>query len=213
VSIRVLVADDHPMFRDGLCAMLDGQPDMTIVATAGTGRGAIEAATEHQPDVAILDIRMPDGDGLMAATGIGRSSPNTRILVLTTFDGPDEVAGAIAAGAHGYLIKSASPDEIAHAVRSVAAGSTVLADDVLATLVSSTSSPGRRRFPELTDREITVLAALARGLSTDEAAGSLGLSTKTIRNNLASITAKLGVRDRTAAVLVARERGLGAEEL
>lgn len=117
MTTRVLIADDHPMFRDGLAAMLDGQPDMTVVATVGTGREAIAEAEALQPDVAVLDLRMPDGDGIAAAAAIRASSPATRILVLTSLDGSREVAAALNAGAHGYLVKSAAPDEIAHAVR------------------------------------------------------------------------------------------------
>jgi DNA-binding NarL/FixJ family response regulator len=208
MTISVLVADDHPMFRDGLSAMLDTQPDIQVVAQVGTGHAAITAATERRPNVAILDLRMPDGDGIGAAIGIRQASPDTRILVLTTFDGPDEVGAALAAGAHGYLIKSAAPGEIAQAVRAVAAGNAVLDDDILTRLAQGTASHGRQLFPELTHRETAVLAALARGLSTEAAGTALGLTPKTVRNYLASITAKLGVRDRTAAILVARDRGL-----
>ena len=208
MTIRVLVADDHPMFREGLAAMLNGQPDIAVVAQAATGREAVAAAAQAHPDVAVLDLRMPDGDGISAAVGVRRTSPETRVLVLTTFDGPADVSAALAAGAHGYLVKSAAPDEIAHAVRAVAAGASVVADSVLVELAQGAASGARRLFPELTDRETGILAALARGLDPDEAAAALGLSGKTVRNNVASITAKLGVRDRAAAVLKARDRGL-----
>jgi DNA-binding NarL/FixJ family response regulator len=208
VTLRVVVADDHPMFRDGLAAMLDAQADMTVVARVGTGRAAQQAVEELQPDVAVLDMRMPDGDGASATTVIRRLSPATRVLVLTTFDAPEDVVTALSAGAHGYLVKSAAPEEIAQAVRAVASGTSVLADGVLEGLTHSVSASVRTVFPELTERETSVLAALASGLSTEGVARRLGLTAKTVRNHLASITAKLGVRDRTAAVVEARRRGL-----
>jgi DNA-binding NarL/FixJ family response regulator len=207
VTLRVLVADDHPMFREGLAAMLEAQTDMTVVACVGTGHEAQEAARTLQPDIAVLDLRMPDGDGVSTSAAIRRTNPSTRILVLTSFDATDDVAAALTAGAHGYLTKSSAPDEIAQAVRAVASGTAVLADDVLAGLARTASTSTRRVFPELTDRETSVLTALAAGLSTEAAAHRLGLTPKTIRNHVAAITAKLGVRDRTAAVLEARRRG------
>ncbi len=208
MTISVLVADDHPTFRDGLTAMLNAQADIHVVAGVGTGSAAISTATELQPDVAIVDLRMPDGDGISATIGIRRAAPDTRVLVLTTFDGSNEVTAALAAGAHGYLIKSAAPDEIAQAVRAIATGSAVLDDGVLTRLAKGSVSRGEQLFPELTERETAVLSALARGLSTESAGAALGLTPKTVRNYLASITAKLGVRDRTAAVVLARDRGL-----
>lgn len=206
--IRVLIADDHPMFRDGLAVMLNGLGDVEVVATASTGRQAVAAAAEHQPDVAVIDLRMPDGDGIAATASIRRACPATRILILTSFDGPEEVAAALGAGAHGYLVKSADPGEIAQAVRAVAAGSGVLTDEVLTALAGRSAAQAHSSLPELTEREAAVLVALARGLSTDEAATALGLSPKTVRNYVAAITVKLGVRDRTAAIVVARERGV-----
>jgi DNA-binding NarL/FixJ family response regulator len=207
VTLRVLIADDHPMFREGLAAMLEAQTDMTVVACVGTGHAAQEAAQVCLPDIAVLDLRMPDGDGVSTAAAIRRTNPSTRILVLTSFDATDDVTAALTAGAHGYLTKSSAPDEIAQAVRAVATGTAVLANDVLAGLARTASNSARRVFPELTDRETSVLTALAAGLSTDAAASRLGLTPKTIRNHVAAITAKLGVRDRAAAVLEARRRG------
>lgn len=139
MTVRVLLADDHPMFREGLRAMLAGRPDFDVVAAVGTGAQAVALAEQLRPDVAVLDLRMPDGDGIAATTQIRGAIPETRVLVLSSFEGQTEVAGALAAGAHGYLLKSADPDEIAQAILTVAAGSSVLSDHVLGDLTSVTA--------------------------------------------------------------------------
>jgi DNA-binding NarL/FixJ family response regulator len=211
-AVRVLIADDHPMFREGLRAMLQGRPAFDVVAVAGTGAEAVAAAERTQPDIAVLDLRMPDGDGVAATGGIRRASPRTRVLLLTSFDGEREVADALAAGAHGYLLKSAAPDEIADAVAAVASGASVLSDSVLADVARRSAAPRSRPFPELTDREFDVLECLARGLETDAAARRLGLSPKTVRNNVSNVLVKLAVRDRSAAVRMALERGVGRDQ-
>ncbi len=209
MTTRVLLADDHPMFREGLRAMLQGRATFDVVAVAGTGSEAVAAAEEAQPDVAVLDLRMPDGDGVAATAGIRRVSPATRVLVLTSFDGEREVAAALAAGAHGYLLKSAAPEEIADAVTAVASGASVLSDAVLAEVARRSAAPRSRPFPELTDREFDVLEALTRGLGTEAIARRLGVSPKTVRNHLSNVLVKLGARDRTAAVVLAQQRGIG----
>ncbi|MGY1618141.1 response regulator [Geodermatophilus sp. SYSU D00691] len=209
MTVRVLLADDHPMFREGLRAMLHGRTPFDVVAVAGTGEEAIAAAERAQPDVAVVDLRMPDGDGVVATSGIRRVSPRTRVLVLTSFDGEREVSDALAAGAHGYVLKSASPEEIADAVTAVASGTSVLSDAVLAEVARRSARPRSRPFPELTDREFDVLEGLARGLATEAIARRLGLSAKTVRNNLSNVLVKLGARDRAAAVVLAHERGVG----
>ncbi|MGY1807690.1 response regulator [Blastococcus sp. SYSU D00669] len=209
MTVRVLLADDHPMFREGLRAMLHGRAPFDVVAVAGTGEEAIAAAERAQPDVAVVDLRMPDGDGVVATSGIRRVSPRTRVLVLTSFDGEREVTDALAAGAHGYVLKSASPEEIADAVTAVASGTSVLSDAVLAEVARRSARPRSRPFPELTDREFDVLEGLARGLATEAIARRLGLSAKTVRNNLSNVLVKLGARDRAAAVVLAHERGVG----
>lgn len=209
MTIRVLVADDHPMFREGLRAMLASRAAFDVVAVAATGAESVEEAERTQPDVAVVDLRMPEGDGIAAVRGIRRVSPATRVLILTSFDGDREVGDALAAGAHGYLLKSASPDEIADAVASIAAGSAVVSDSVLADLARRSAAPRLRPLPELTDREFDVLEALARGLDTDAIALRLGLSPKTVRNNVSNVMVKLSARDRAAAVLIAREHGVG----
>ncbi len=210
--LRVLIADDHPMFREGLQTMLHGRPIFDVVAAVGTGTEAVAAAERTQPDVAVLDLRMPDGDGVAATGGILRVSPGTRVLLLTSFDGERQVADALAAGAHGYLLKSAAPAEIADAVVAVASGTSVLSDSVLAQVARRSAAPRARPFPELTDREFDVLECLARGLDTETAARRLGLSAKTVRNNVSTLLVKLGVRDRTAAARIALQRGVGADD-
>jgi DNA-binding NarL/FixJ family response regulator len=207
--VRVLIADDHPLFREGLRALLAGRPTFEVVAVATTGAEAVAEAERTQPDVAVVDLRMPGGDGLSATARIREVSPGTRILMLTSFDGDREVADALAAGAHGYLVKSADPEEIAEGVTAVAAGAAVLSDAVLAALARRSSEPRVRPLPELIDREFDVLEAMARGLDTDGIALRLGLQAKTVRNNISSILVKLHARDRTAAVLLARQHGIG----
>lgn len=212
MSIRVLLADDHPMFREGLRAMLNGRAAFDVVAVASGGREAVELTERYDPDIAVLDLRMPDGDGVAATTGIRRARPTTRILILSSFDGEREVADALAAGANGYVLKSAPPDEIADAIASVASGASVLSDTVLAEIARRSAAPRLRPFTELTDREFDVLEAMARGKNTDEIAHRLGLTPKTVRNNISNVLVKLGVRDRAAAVAVAHERGVGPDE-
>ncbi len=210
-ALRVLIADDHPMFREGLRTMLQGRPAFDVVAVVGTGTEAVAAAERTQPDVAVLDLRMPDGDGVAATGAIRRVSPATRVLLLTSFDGEREVADALSAGAHGYLLKSAAPAEIADAVVAVASGASVLSDAVLAQVARRSSAPRSRPFPELTDREFDVLECLALGHDTEATARRLGLSAKTVRNNVSNVLVKLAVRDRAAAVRVALQHGVGSD--
>ena len=141
MTVRVLLADDHPMFREGLRTMLAGRPDFEVVAAVGSGTEAVALAQQLRPDVAVLDLRMPDGDGVAATAQIRAAVPETRVLVLSSFEAQAEVAGALAAGAHGYLLKSAHPDEIAQAILTVAAGSSVLSDHVLGDLTGVPASP------------------------------------------------------------------------
>ncbi len=209
--VRVLIADDHPMFREGLRAMLQGRTSFDVVAVAGSGVEAVSEAERTRPDVAVLDLRMPDGDGIAATAGVRRVSPGTRVLLLTSFDGEREVADALAAGAHGYLLKSAAPEEIADAVVAVASGSAVLSDAVLAAVARRSATPRVRPFPELTDREFDVLECLALGHDTEATARRLGLSAKTVRNNVSNVLVKLAVRDRAAAVRVALQHGVGSD--
>ncbi len=209
MTVRVLVADDQPMFREGLKALLDARPDVSVVAVASTGDEAVAAAGREQPDVAVVDLHMPDGDGVAATRGIRRVSPGTRVLVLTSSDREHEVADALAAGASGHLLRSAAPDEIADAVTAIASGAPVRGDGVPHAVARRSAAPRPRPFPELTDREFDVLEALAHGLDTEAIARRLGLSGGTVRDVLSSVMAKLGARDHAAAVALAHRAGVG----
>lgn len=206
--MRVLIAEDHPMFRDGLAALIGGRPGVTHVRAVGSGTEALAAAEAEQPDVAVVDLRMPNGDGAWLIAALVERFPAIRVLVLTSADDDRSISEALVAGAHGYLLKSAGPDEIAEAIAAVAAGAAVVSDDVLAAL----SRKGHQRpLPELTDREFAVLEALAVGRTTDSIARHLGMSTKTVRNHVSNVLNKLGVQDRTAAVVVAHRHGVGTD--
>jgi DNA-binding NarL/FixJ family response regulator len=207
--VNVLIAEDHPMFREGLRALLVDRAGITSVRTTSTGQDALVAAEEHCPDVAVVDLRMPSGDGVWLTRQLRSRFPTVRVLVLTSSADDLAVHDALAAGANGYLLKSADPEEIAEAVTAVAAGASVLSDEVLAMM----AAPRRRRaFPQLTEREFAVLEHLAGGNGTDAIAQRLRMSSKTVRNHVSNILVKLGVGDRTAAVVLAHEHGMGAAD-
>ena len=207
---RLLLADDHPVFAAGLRALLDAEPDLTVTAVATSGRDAVRAATEHAVDVAVLDINMPDGDGLWVTGQIHASALATRVLILTMYDDDENVLAALRAGAYGYVLKGATPDEIIAAVRAVARGDAVFGAGVAARMLeqfarAATASP----FPQLTDREHDVLRSLAKGFDNAAVGRRLGVSDKTVRNYVSNIITKLHVTDRSAAIIRAREAGLG----
>ncbi len=206
--MNVLIAEDHPMFRDGLAALIGGRPGITKVRAVASGSEAIAVAESDPPDVAVVDLRMPGGDGISLISALVERFPTVRILVLTSSDDDRSISEAFAAGAHGYLLKSAGPDEIAEAVVAVATGTAVLSDEVLAVLSRRSH---QRPLPELTDREFEVLEALSAGRTTDSIARHLGMSAKTVRNHVSNVLNKLGVQDRTAAVVVAHRHGMGTE--
>lgn len=211
--IRLILADDHPVFASGLRAVLEAEPDITVLAVATTGSGALAAATEHVPDVAVLDVGMPGGDGLRVTTAMRAAGLPTRVLILTMYDDDENVMAALRAGAYGYVVKGADGEEIVAAVRAVASGEAVfgagIADRILTHFArAATAAP----FPQLTDREHEVLALLARGLDNAAIARRLGVSGKTVRNYVSTVLTKLQVTDRTAAILRAREAGLGGPE-
>jgi len=210
--IRLILADDHPVFAAGLRALLDAEPDLNVTAVATSGTDAVRAATEYAVDVAVLDINMPDGDGLWATGKIRASALATRVLILTMYDDDENVLAALRAGAYGYVLKGATPDEITAAVRAVARGEAVFGAGVAARMLeqfarAATASP----FPQLTDREQDVLRLLAKGFDNAAVGRRLDLSDKTVRNYVSNIITKLHVTDRSAAIIRAREAGLGGK--
>src|SRR3954453_6291772 len=211
-AIRVLVADDQELVRTAFTVMLSSQPDIDVVAEAGNGLQAVDLCRQVGPDVAIMDIRMPSMDGVEATRRITSSEISTRVLVLTTFDLAEDVYSALRAGASGFLLKDASAERLLRAVRQVAAGETSWAPTVMDRLLTTyLRGPDPRAAADvrtLTDREREVLRNVAQGLSNDEVAHRLYLSVTTVKTHLARVFAKLGVRDRAQAVVVAYESGL-----
>lgn len=213
MTIRVAVADDHPVVRDGLRALLASLPAMELVAEATSGRQAVRCAVLHSPDVLVMDLRMPDLDGVAATAEIAKVAPRVAVLVLTMFDDDESVFAAMRAGARGYLVKGASQDEIVRAVTAVAAGEAIfgpgVARRVLRYFAEPPRAPTETAFPELTRREREVLDLIARGLPNAAIADRLGLSAKTIGNHTSTIFAKLQVAGRAEAIIRARDAGLG----
>jgi DNA-binding NarL/FixJ family response regulator len=212
--IKVLVADDQALVRGGLAAMLDAQEDIEVVGEADDGGTAVDEALRLRPDVVLMDVRMPNVDGIEATRRLAQHPGAPRVLVLTTFDLDEYVYESLRAGAGGFLLKDAPPDRLADAVRTVAAGESLLAPSVTRRLVERFASrppsdaARRETFAELTEREIEVLRLVARGLSNSEIAGELFLSEATVKTHLTRILSKLGLRDRVQAVVLAYESGL-----
>jgi DNA-binding NarL/FixJ family response regulator len=210
--LRVLVADDHPLFRDGLRSALASHGDAEVVGEAATGDAAITSALELQPDVVVMDLQMPGANGIEATRRIIEASPHIGVLVLTMFEDDDSVFAAMRAGARGYLLKGAGQDEIARAVRAVAAGEAVFGPAVAQRLMdffASQPSGPPPAFPDLTEREREILELVAQGESNQSIARRLFLSQKTVRNHVSNIFTKLHVADRAQAIVRAREAGLG----
>lgn len=201
--IRVVIVDDHPVVRDGLRGMLAGAGDVEVVGEAADGAEAVAVVRAVAPDVVLMDLRMPGVDGV-TAIGRLRGFP-TRVLVLTTYDTDSDVLPAIKAGATGYLLKDTPRDELFRAVRSAARGEAVLSPSVATRLVGQVRTPAAE---PLSDREVEVLGLIARGCTNREAAAKLFISEATVKTHLVHVYAKLGVKDRAAAVAVAYERGL-----
>ena len=212
--IRVLVADDQALVRGGFRAILDAQKDIRVVEEAQDGREAIAKARELQPDVVLMDIRMPELDGLEATRRLLAAETNSRVLILTTFDADEYVYEAMKAGASGFLLKDVRPEQLADAVRTVAAGDSLLAPAITRRLVEQfvrRPPPGAAKPPELeqlTARELDVLVLVARGLSNSEIASALFLTEATVKTHLTHILTKLNLRDRVQAVVLAYESGL-----
>jgi DNA-binding NarL/FixJ family response regulator len=210
--LRVLIADDHPVFLGGLRALLATDPDLEVVAEASDGAEAVALAARDLPDVVLMDLQMPVRDGVEATREIVRSSPHVAVLVLTMFDDDDSVFAAMRAGARGYLLKGANQADILRAVHAVGTGGAVFGPDVAQRVLDFFAHAQTRQqaaFPQLTDREREVLDLLARGLPNGRIAGRLSISEKTVRNHVSNIFTKLAVADRAQAVIRAREGGLG----
>lgn len=203
--IRVMLVDDHPVVREGVRGMLAGEPDIEIVAEAGSADEAVVLNHAARPDVILMDLRMPGGDGVEATGRIMRGACATRVLVLTTYESDADILRAVEAGAAGYLLKDATRAELAEAIRTAARGETVLSPSVAAKLVTRIRAPQ----PEtLSPRELQVLRLVAQGLTNAATGQRLCIAEATVKTHLLRIFAKLGVDDRTAAVTVALSRGL-----
>jgi len=209
--VRVVVADDHPVVRDGLSALLSSVAGIEVVGTAGTGREAVRAAVTLSPDVVVLDVQMPELDGVGAAREIVRAAPGVCILMLTMFDDDDSVFAAMRAGAAGYVLKGATQDEIVRAIRAVAAGEAIFGPGVAHRVLHRFSATDRAAdpFPQLTPRERQVLEMLSEGLPIGTIGVRLGLASKTVTNHASAIYAKLHVLGRAEAVERARRAGIG----
>lgn len=210
--IRVLLVDDHGVLREGMRNLLEQQPDIKVVGEAGNGLEAIAVAKAVKPDVVLMDVLMPRLGGIEATKQIKRANPNTATLILSAYDDDRYVLGLLEAGAAGYLLKSASGQEVIHAIRAVHAGESVLHPAVMARLLSRTArSPGRAISPRggelLTERELDVLRLAAKGKSNKEIAKDLALSVPTVKAHLANMFNKMGVASRTEAVLQAVRQG------
>jgi DNA-binding NarL/FixJ family response regulator len=211
--LRVLIADDHPLFRDGLRAMFESEPDMELVGEAATGEEAVALAAELHPDVVLMDVQMPDLDGIEATRRVLAASSETKVLVVTMFENDASVLAAMRAGAHGYVVKGMRSVDAIRAVRAVAEGEAIFSPVIaerLARLLSETRQEAPPEvFPELTERERQTLHLVAQGHNNAAIAARLYLSPKTVRNYITSIFDKLHFADRSEAIVRAREAGLG----
>ncbi len=212
-TIRVLVADDHPLFREGMRGRLERADGIEVAGEAASGDEALEKARELAPDVVLMDIKMPEMNGIEATREILKTSPRVGVLMLTMFEDDDSVFAAMRAGAKGYLLKDSGGREVVNAIRAVASGEAIFGPGVAERIMAFFSAPKQadpqRAFPELTEREEEVLSLIAQGKSNQEIAKGLFLSLKTVRNHASNIFMKLQVADRTQAVIRAREAGLG----
>jgi DNA-binding NarL/FixJ family response regulator len=211
-KIRVLVADDHPVVRDGLSSILAHEPDFEVIGEAADGEAAVQLAARLRPDVILMDLRMPLLDGVEAMRRIREAGSPARFLVLTTFDTDEYIFQAIEAGARGYLLKDSSRQDLFRAIRAVHAGESLIQPAVAARVLdrfAQMSRAGRERDTDgLSSRELDILGQLAKGLANKEIAAQLSVSENTVKTHVASIFQKLGVNDRTGAVTAALQRGL-----
>jgi DNA-binding NarL/FixJ family response regulator len=215
VALRVLLADDHPVVRRGLAALLASFPDIEVVGEAATGAEAIAATSSLEPEVVVMDLHMPDTNGIDATRQILQAAPGVGVVVLTMFDDDDSVFAAMRAGARGYLLKDADQHEVVRAIRAVASDEAIFSPTIARRLIGYFAAMPANLptivFPELTERERQVLELIAAGHSNSQIAQRLVLSPKTVRNRVSSIFSKLQVADRAQAIVRAREAGLGHE--
>lgn len=210
--IRLVVVDDHPTFVRAVSVLLETDPDIDVVATAGDGADAVDVVIAAKPDVVLMDVSMPGLDGIAATAAIAEAAPHAAVVVVTMFDDDDRIAAAVRAGARGYVLKGASHGELRSAIRGAAAGQAVFGTAVahrLRGLFAPAPAPQPIPFPHLTDRERDVLDCVAAGLDNAASARALFLSEKTVRNYVSLVLAKLAVTTRAEAIVVAREAGLG----
>jgi DNA-binding NarL/FixJ family response regulator len=216
-TVRVLIADDHPLFREGMRGRLDRVADIAVVGEAASGDEAVELAHKLEPHIILMDIKMPGLNGIEATREIQRANPQIGILVLTMFEDDDSVFAAMRAGAKGYLLKDSGGEGVVHAIRAVASGEAVFGPGVAERMIGYFSAPRaaapQRAFPELTEREEEVLSLVAQGKSNREIARQLFVSLKTVRNHVSNILLKLQVADRAQAVIRARDAGMGRDGL
>jgi DNA-binding NarL/FixJ family response regulator len=201
-KIRILIVDDHYIVRMGLVALVGTESDMEVVAEAGGGNEALELFARHQPDLLLLDLRMPDKNGIQTIVEIREKFPEARILVLSAFDGDEDIYRALHAGAQGYVLKNTTGDKLVPALRTVASGQNWIPKDVASQLAL------RKMREQLTTREVEVLSELAKGLANKEIADALSISEHTVKDHLKNILGKLQVADRTEAVTTAIQRGI-----
>ena len=214
-EIRVVLADDHPVVRAGLAALLGSLQGIEVVGVASDGREAVREVVLQRPNVAVLDLQMPGQDGFAATREIARVAPEVAVLVLTMFDDDDSVFAAMRAGARGYVVKGAEQEEIGRAIRAVASGEAIFGPGIAQRVLRFFAAPppaAADPFPELTAREREILDLLAAAMPNSSIATRLGLSPKTVANHLSSIFTKLQVADRAQAILRARDAGLGMHD-
>ncbi|GAA1266733.1 DNA-binding response regulator [Planotetraspora silvatica] len=202
--LRLMIVDDHPVVREGLRGMLEADPEITVVGEAASGDEAVVRAAESRPDVILMDLRMPNGDGVSATARVLAARPESRVIVLTTFETDQDIVRAVEAGAAGYLLKDTSRADLLAAIFSAARGETVLSPSVATRLVTRMRAPASE---SLSPREAEVLSLVAEGLTNAEIGKTLFISEATVKTHLLRVFGKLGVSDRTAAVTVALDRG------
>lgn len=213
-GIRVLIADDHPVFRDGLRALVESADDLELAGEATTGSEAVELAAANRPSVILMDLRMPDLSGIEATRQIVGADPTAAILIVTMSEDDESLFAAMRAGARGYIPKDAERGEILSAIRAAALGEAVFGASIarrVADFFAAPRSPAAEPFPGLTERENEILELIAQGRSNGDIAGRLAIAPKTVRNHVANVFNKLQVADRASAIVRAREAGLGRE--